>query len=507
MVLFLDIETYSEADLIKYGHVAYARHATTEILVVAWALENEPVKSFLPEQGVPVGLSYLLNNPDIKIVCHSAQFEYSVFKHVATRLPMSLPYLPIERFICTYAIANTLNIPSSLAALTSYLKVEQQKYAEGKKLIDIFCYPNKEGKRTMMADMPHEGAKFIMYCELDVEAMRQAYYALPIKQLSPIEQAAWELDNKINETGVPIDLKLVNACADLVTEYVERETVTFRNLFGFNPTQNSNLIAFLHSHGVDIENTQKETLAVLSDLPEIAQLAVDMRLAINKASVKKFNVMRNANVDGRIYGCFKFAAASTGRWSSKIVQFQNLARPTIDDPKAIETAVYQGLEHLEDTFDKPLEALSSLLRHVIKSNVGLNVVDFSSIEARVLAWIAGQADVLRLYEQGVDILDLPVDDKTALLFGTELEGLSDYAMQNVDSYVTIPMFGFTESLNLSVCAAIFLFHLTEKLHRSGIDYVLSEEEQVDLRIKWMKSIVKNGAAMEKKFLKDLQISK
>ena len=109
------------------------------------------------------------------------------------------------------------------------------------------------------------------------------------------------------------------------------------------------------------------------------------------------------------------------------------------------------------------------------------------------------------HEQGVSIRDLTIDDKTALLFGTELEGLSDYAMDNVDSYVTIPMYGFTESLNLSVCAAIFLFHLTQKLHKSGIEYVLSEEEQIDLRIKWMKSIVKNGALMEKKFLKDLRI--
>jgi len=402
MNLFIDIETYSKEDLIRFGHVKYAKHKSTEILLVAWALSNEPVKSYNPRtHTAPKELLYSLNNEDIKIISHKAQFEYSIFKH--TKYLPDWPALPINRFICTLAIANTLNIPFGLSALSKYLEIPCQKYAYGKKMIQLFCVPQKDGRRIHMHERPAEAADFVKYCERDVQAMRQAYDAMPLKELLPLEQATWELDNKINEAGVPVDVKLVNACAEIVKVYVEQETDKFRKLYGFNPTQNKKLMEFLHSHGVAVDDTQKATLTALVDLPDIAQTAVDIRLAVSKASVKKFKVMKNAAVDGRIYGCFKYQAASTGRWSSSIIQFQNLARPVIANPAVIEAAVYNGLPALGSLYEKPLEALSSLLRHVIYSDIGFNVVDFSSIEARVLAWLAGQKDVLDIYRAGVDL--------------------------------------------------------------------------------------------------------
>lgn len=402
MNLFLDIETYSKEDLLRYGHVKYAMHESTEILLIAWALDDSPIMSFNPStHPTPEELLYSLNNEDIKIICHNAQFEYSLFEH--TKTLYAWPDIPISRFICTSAIASTLNIPSGLGALAQYLDLPSQKYAYGKKLIQLFCKPQKDGNRIYMYDRPMEADTFINYCKRDVETMRQAYKAMPIKALTPIEQATWELDNKINEKGVPVDIKLVNACADLVKEYVDRETKRFRELYGFNPTQNKKLIEFLHSHDVKIEDTQKTTLEALVDLPLIAQKAIDIRLAVSKASVKKFNVMKNAALNGRIYGCFKYQGANTGRWSSRIVQFQNLARPTVGNPVDIESAVYKGLSFLASTYEKPLEALSSLLRHVIYSDIGLNVVDFSSIEARILAWLAGQEDILTIYRKGIDL--------------------------------------------------------------------------------------------------------
>jgi len=408
MNLFIDIETYSKEDLLKYGHVKYAMHESTEILIVAWALDDGPCYSYTPyDTPTPEELLYSLKDQYVKIICHNAQFEYSIFKHANFNHPKTMydwPALPISRFICTYTLAATLNIPASLGQLTKYLKLDVQKYSEGRKLMQMFCVPQPDGSRVYMVDRETEELKFRKYCEIDVLAMREAHKAMPIKALSSIEQATWKLDNKINEDGVPVDIKLINACADLVKEYVDRESNRFRELYGFNPTQNAKLLEFLRCQGVKIEDTQKSTLEALVDLPLIAQEAVSIRLAVSKASVKKFNVMKNATLNGRIYGCFKYQGANTGRWSSKIVQFQNLARPTGEvKPELIEKVIYKGLAHTERCLGMPLDALSNLLRHAIYSDIGFNIVDFNSIEARILAWLAGQEDILEVFRNGGDI--------------------------------------------------------------------------------------------------------
>jgi len=259
------------------------------------------------------------------------------------------------------------------------------------------CVEN--GTRLDRHTNPEDWKEFIEYGKRDIVSMREIYHALPIKDLSANERKVWELDSKINHTGIPIDVKLVSTCAKMTEKIVEKESKRFRDTFGFNVTQIAKLKTFLQEQGININDTQKATLEALTDITPTAQMAVDMRLSLNKAATKKFKTMLLAAIDGRIYGVYSFIFANSGRWSSKIVNTQNMIRAT-GNAEETEEDIYNGkiLEYV-----KPLEALSSVLRHCIYSPNGLGVTDLSQIEVRMGYWLAGAEDVLDSFRRGEDL--------------------------------------------------------------------------------------------------------
>ncbi|MFO7306624.1 MAG: DNA polymerase [Gammaproteobacteria bacterium] len=398
-LLFLDFETFSPVP-IQRGLDVYMRPA--EIMLAQWALNGGPVHvhDFTEDPIQPQELMDLINDPEVLIVAHNAAFERLALKHCWGI------ELPPERFFCTMACALAHSLPGGLGLLADVLKCEAK--LEGKDHINLFCKPAPRTlRRATRETHPAEWAEFMEYARGDVVTCREVYHALPKRNYTAEHRRLWFIDQKINERGFAVDRDLAQAAVELLAEDKKRLDQRAQELTGGelrSASQRDKLLLFLcREHGVLLESMQADQLADALDddrLPEPVKELIRVRIATAMASTAKFSkLLLSAGPDDRLRGTLQYCGASrTGRWSGKIFQPQNLRRPTMPqgDIDAITQLIKERDGDSVTLYAGLQEACSNIMRGLIVAPPGKKLVvsDWSGIESRVLAWLAGEQWVL-----------------------------------------------------------------------------------------------------------------
>ena len=410
--LSIDIETFSDIDLIKCGVYKYADSPAFEILLFAYSIDDGEINiiDLVNGEELPEEIAEAIKSDTVIKTAFNAQFErVCLSKHLGILLDPSSWY-------CTAVQAAELSLPSSLADVGAALGLERQKMTEGKELIKYFCVPCKptksNGSRTknMPWDAPEKWTLFKEYCKRDVDVERQIAKKLDMYPISESEHRLYVLDQNINDRGVLVDLELARQAVKLNSIQTAVATEQAYTLTGLeNPNSVAQLKAWLTENGVEIESLSKKAVAALADETDgDIQEMLHLRLLMSKTSVKKYEaVMRSVCKDNRVRGMMRFCGASrTGRWSGNILQPQSLPQNHLPDLTLARDIVKDGdFEMLNMTFGNVPNALSELIRTVLipKPNHRFIVADFSAIEARVLSWLAGEQWRLDTFRNGGDI--------------------------------------------------------------------------------------------------------
>lgn len=408
----IDIETFSDIDLIKCGVYKYADSPAFEILLFAYSIDDGEIYivDLVSGEELPEEIAEAIKSDTVIKTAFNAQFErVCLSKHLGILLDPSSWY-------CTAVQAAELSLPSSLADVGAALGLERQKMTEGKELIKYFCVPCKPTKsnggrtRNMPKDAPEKWTLFKEYCKRDVDVERQIAKKLEMYPISESEHRLYVLDQRINDRGVLVDLSLAQQAIKINSIQTAVATEQAYTLTGLeNPNSVAQLKDWLIENGVEIDSLSKKAVAALADETDgDIQEMLHLRLLMSKTSVKKYEaVMRSVCKDNRVRGMMRFCGASrTGRWSGNILQPQNLPQNHLPDLTLARDIVKDGdFEMLDMTFGNVPNVLSVLIRTVLipKQNHRFIVADFSAIEARVLSWLAGEQWRLDTFRNGGDI--------------------------------------------------------------------------------------------------------
>ena len=426
----IDIETYSDRDLKKCGVYKYAESPNAELLLFGYSINNGPVTVIDVAQGeeVPEYILKALTDDNIIKWAYNASFEriflsvwlkrnypqyfvsYSIDEDTVSN------YLDPSAWRCSLVWGAVMGLPLSLKGIGAVLKLDEQKMTEGSDLIRYFCVPCKPTKsnggrtRNLPEHAPEKWATFVVYNKRDVEV------ELSIKEKLknfPVPEFLWDeyhLDQEINDRGIGVDMKLVtNAIA-----FDERSKGTiFSQMKDMTDLENPNSVvqmkAWLAENGMETETLGKKAVAeLMKNAPESLAQVLALRQQLAKSSVKKYQAMENAVCDdGRVRGMFQFYGANrTGRWAGRIVQLQNLPQNHMGDLAEARELVRQGdYDSVEMLYDDIPDTLSQLIRtaFIPKPGYKFYVADFSAIEARVIAHLAGEKWRAEVFKNGGDI--------------------------------------------------------------------------------------------------------
>ena len=411
-----DIETFSDVDLIRCGVYKYADSPNFEMLLFAYAVDDGDVHiiDIAGGEELPEEIIQAIKSDTVVKTAYNAQFE-----RVCLSRYLKLPegeYLNPQSWYCTAVQAAELALPLSLADVGSVLGLERQKMTEGKELIKYFCVPCKptksNGNRTRNRPC-HDINKwetFKKYCMRDVDVERQIADKLKMYPISDEEHRLYVLDQIINDRGVLVDSELAEQAVKLNSIQTAVAVEQAYMITGLeNPNSVTQLKQWLKEKGVEIESLSKKSVKSLADETDgdVSEM-LKLRLLMAKTSVKKYEaVIRSVCSDNRVHGMMRFCGANrTGRWSGNILQPQNLPQNHLPDLTLARDIVKDGdFEMLDMMFGNVPNVLSELIRTVLipKPNHRFIVADFSAIEARVLAWIAGEQWRIDTFKNGGDI--------------------------------------------------------------------------------------------------------
>lgn len=422
-VLSIDFESASTVDLRRTGVHTYARHPDTRVLCLSYQFEGEPVQNWTPFSGQPFPMRVLDHVARGRTVQGwNVGFEWVIWNHVLSRIVPGLPSLALAQLSDTMARAAYWGLPLSLDQAGRALGLGVTKDTDGHKLMMQMNKPRRRFADGTFSwwhiDDPTRLDRLVQYCDRDV--LVEATIAAQLPPLPKIEQAAWELDQRINARGVVLDTELVDKLMELAAEGRHTADEYMRSLTGravYAVTSVSALLAHLKTLGYPYDDLTKETIKRrLEDdaCGDLEREILEVRQDAAKTSAAKLNTMLSAgwrDAPGeptRVRGMLQFYGAfRTGRWAGRLIQLQNLPRGTV---KKIDDAIKMALAgapapDMEMFFGPVLGIVSSALRGCLVAAPGhqLVVADFSQIEARVVAWLAGQQDILDVFAKGEDV--------------------------------------------------------------------------------------------------------
>ena len=398
-VLEMDIESFSDVDLIKCGVYAYADSPAFEILLFAYSFDGGETQIIDLAQGekLPAEVEEAIFDVSVTKTAYNANFERTCLSKYFGR------YIPPESWHCSAVQAAMLALPRSLEDVGRVLGLDEQKMKEGKELIRYFCVPCKPTKanggrtRNLPCHAPEKWELFKTYCKRDVDvekSIRRKLHNFPIPES---EMELYRLDQRINDRGVLVDMGLVEQA--IACERLHKEVVTKRayELTGLeNPNSVAQLKGWLGDKGMEAESLSKKAVAdMIAETDGEVEELLRLRLLMAKTSVKKYEAMeRSVCSDGRVHGLLQFYGANrTGRFAGRLVQIQNLPQNHLPDLELARDLVKQGrFEDIELLYDSTPNVLSELIRTAFIPKPGCRfvVADFSAIEARVLAWLSGE---------------------------------------------------------------------------------------------------------------------
>ena len=410
--LSIDIETYSDVDLPKSGVYQYASSPAFEILLFGYAVDGGDVRvvDLACGEQIPDEIIAALSDASVTKWAFNAMFERVCLSNFLGE------WLEPEGWHCTMVWSATLGLPLSLESAGAALGLEKQKLIEGKDLILYFCVPCKPTKanggrtRNLPGHDPVKWERFKKYNLRDVETEMQMQ-----KRLSsfPVPDAIWEeyqIDQEINDRGIGVDMELVRQAIAIDARSRERLTAAMRGLTELeNPNSVQQMKQWLADHGLETDTLGKKAVAeLIKTAPEPLREVLSLRQQLAKSSVKKYTAMENVVcADSRAHGMFQFYGANrTGRFSGRLIQLQNLPQNHMPDLAQARALVRSGnYEALSLLYEDIPDTLSQLIRTAFVPQGGRKfiVADFSAIEARVIAWFAGERWRLKVFEDGGDI--------------------------------------------------------------------------------------------------------
>jgi len=405
--LAIDIETYSDVDLISCGVYKYSSSPHFEILLIAYSVDDEETVCIDVANGEepPKEFMEMLFDDTVTKTAFNANFERTCFSNYYQH-----SFRP-EAWRCTAVQAAMLALPLSLEGVGAVLGLDKQKMTEGKELIKYFCSPCKATKsnggrtRNLPKDAPEKWRQFKTYCIRDVDVEKQIRQRLAKFPIPKREQEIYCLDQRINDRGIMVDRNLVNHAVACALLYKETATARAYELTGLeNPNSVSQLKLWLKEKGLEVDSLAKDTVKDLSMKAEgDVQEVLKLRLATSKTSVKKYEAIdRSVCAENRVHGLLQFYGANrTGRWAGRLVQIHNLPQNHLPDLELARALVSEGrYEEVELFYESTPNVLSELIRTAFVAKPGCRFIisDYSAIEARVLAWLAGEEWRLQVFE-------------------------------------------------------------------------------------------------------------
>jgi DNA polymerase len=454
MDTFLDFETRSRLNVKEVGSVKYARHASTDIMCLAWATRESEIR-ILDADGVRnhkhTALVALAEDPDVLFHAHNAGFEYAIWTEIMVKR-YGYPPIPIQRWRCTAAKAASMSLPRDLKGLGYALDLPIKKDESGNRVMQELSKPRKGGNFYEYDDVPKKFEILYEYCIQDVAVERCADARLP--DLNKREQELWFIDQIINYRGIQIDKEAVEQTIrfiDATKEQLEKDFKKITRGYVESPSQVKLFREWLKANGVDLPDLQADTVdkqlrrmkeAGLKDTPTYTTLKI--RREVSKTSTAKYPKMikRACDTDDRLHDEFLYYGGITGRWSGRGVQLQNMPRGGINSDLAIDFILERDYDLFDNCYDDLMDVYSACVRGMLVPKPGheFYVCDFASIEARVVAWLAGQQDALDVFISGEDIYCTEASG----IFGRKI-GKKDYERQI--GKVSILALGYNGGIN------------------------------------------------------------
>lgn len=414
--LSIDIETYSDQPLQKTGVYRYCESPEFEILLFAYSVDNAPVQvvDLVCGEKIPIEVLDALEDEAVIKWAFNAAFE-----RICLSRFLGYPtgqYLDPESWRCSMIWSATMGLPLSLEGVGTVLGLEKQKLTEGKDLIKYFCQPcaptktNGQRTRNRPFHAPDKWEAFKRYNIRDVEVEMAIQQRL---SKFPVPDAVWDeyhIDQEINDRGVRLDMDLVKEAIEMDTRSRKELTAAMKEITDLdNPNSVQQMKQWLSDNGLETDTLGKKVVAeLIKTAPPELQNVLELRQQLAKSSVKKYQTMERAVCDdGRARGMFMFYGANrTGRWAGRLIQLQNLPQNHLTDLAEARALVKSGdFDAVKLLYEDVPDTLSQLIRtaFIPKDGMQFYVSDFSAIEARVIAWYAGEMWRQKVFENGGDI--------------------------------------------------------------------------------------------------------